>query len=73
MTLQPRGERDPLEGGVMRPLDHARVHQCCEHLVGQPTTTGEIADFHRAAVDRVAEDEEAEVGVFGIRVDAGFR
>ena len=30
-------------------------------------------DFHPAAADRVAEDEEAEVGVFGIRVDAGFR
>lgn len=43
-----------------------------QQLVGQSTTTGEIDDLHRAAVDRVAEDEEAEVGVFGIRVDAGF-
>lgn len=62
MTLQPRGERDPLKRRNVRPLDHARVHQCCEHLDGQPTTTGEIDDLHRAAVDRVAEDEEGKSG-----------
>lgn len=73
MTLQPPGERDPLKRRIVRPLDHARIDECGEHLVGQPTATGEIDDLHRAAIDRVAEDEEAEVGVFGIRVDVGFR
>ena len=50
-----------------------RVDECGQHLIGQLVSVGEIDDLDRAAVDRVAEQEELEVVVVGVGVHPGFR
>ena len=49
-----------------------RVDQRGQHLIGQLVPVGEIDDLDRAAVDRITEQQNVEVRVFGIRVDPRF-
>ena len=72
MRAQPCGQADAFERRIMRPLDDARVGQCREHLVGQSFATSEVDDAGIAAVNRVAEQQQLELRMRGIRIHAGL-
>ncbi|WP_262347302.1 hypothetical protein [Corynebacterium aurimucosum] len=71
--MEPGREADALECGVERPLHYVRVDECGQHLFGELVSVGEIDDLDRAAVDRVAEQQELEIVVVGVGVHTGFR
>ena len=69
LLLQFLGEARPLEGGIPGPLLDVRIREGVQELPGPAARLGAVMHLHRAAVDRVADQQDLEVRVFHVSVD----